>query len=139
MPVHHAPYAHTHTQTQTQTNTHKHIGMSKHTRSRAKAERRKESGEKKKKEREATGVLGKYQQETKKETKYSTRFLDGFREFLLQILYEVISLIRVRRHAGTAILQNLLDEVRGDLCCLVVLEVEFELNLLALSWKGFRV
>jgi hypothetical protein len=51
----------------------------------------------------------------------------------------VISLLRVRRHAGTAILQNLLDEVRGDLCCLVVLEVEFELNLLALSWKGFRV
>ena len=113
--------------------------MSKHTRSRTKAERRKESGEKRKTKREATGVLRKYQQETKMETKYSTRFLDGFRELLLQILYEVISLIRVRRHAGTAILQNLLDEVRGDLCCLVVLEVEFELNLLALSWKGFRV
>ena len=113
--------------------------MSKHTRSRTKAERRKESGEKRKTKREATGVLRKYQQETKMETKYSTRFLDGFRELLLQILYEVISLILVRRHAGTAILQNLLDEVRGDLCCLVVLEVEFELNLLALSWKGFRV
>jgi len=113
--------------------------MSKHTRSRAKAEKLKESGEKRKKEREATGVLGKYQQETKKETKYSTRFLDGFGEYFLQILYELISLIRVRRHAGTAILQNLLDKVRGDICCLVVLEVEFELNLLALSWKEFRV
>ena len=82
----------------------------------------------------------------RKEGKESTRFLDAFCELLLQILYEVISLIRVQRHAGTAILQDLLDEdqdlldeVRGDLCCLVVLEVEFELNLLALSWKGFRV
>ena len=109
--------------------------MSKHTRSRAKAERRKESGEKRKKEREAAGndsLSG----NTNKKKNYSTRFLDGFRELLLQILYEVISLIQVRRHAGTAILEDLLDEVRGDLFCVVVLEVEFELNLLALSWKA---
>ena len=46
----------------------------------------------------------------RKEGKESTRFLDAFCELLLQILYEVISLIRVQRHAGTAILQDLLDE-----------------------------
>jgi hypothetical protein len=124
---------HTHTQTQTQTHTHTHWHVKAYPKQ---DERRETEGEreKRKKEREATGILRKYQQETKKETKYSTRFLDGFGEYFLQILYELISLIRVRRHAGTAILQNLLDEVRGDFRCLVVLEVEFELNLLALSW-----